>query len=59
MLPRTNTMQCLLNMQLTQKEKVGKALSMKSDTCIETPLDKSPAGTSLSFWVKKGSRRIL
>ncbi len=39
--------------------KVGKALSMKSDTCIETPLDKSPAGTSLSFWVKKGSRRIL
>lgn len=35
--------------------KVGKALSMKSDTCIETPLDKSPAGTSLSFWVKKAA----
>ena len=28
---------------------------MKSDTCIETPLDKSPAGTSLSFWVKKAA----
>ena len=35
--------------------KVGKALSMESDTCIETPLDKSPAGTSLSFWVKKAA----
>ena len=35
--------------------KVGKALSMESDTYIETPLDKSPAGTSLSFWVKKAA----
>ena len=35
--------------------KVGKALSMKNDTCIETPLDKAPAGTSLSFWVKKAA----
>lgn len=35
--------------------KVGKALSMESDTCIETPLDKSPAGTTLSFWVKKAA----
>lgn len=35
--------------------KVGKALSMESDTCIKTPLDKSPAGTSLSFWVKKAA----
>ena len=28
---------------------------MKNDTCIETPLDKAPAGTSLSFWVKKAA----
>ena len=35
--------------------KVGKALSMESNTYIETPLDKAPAGTSLSFWVKKAA----
>ena len=60
MLPRTDASKNKYNAVSAEhatytEGKVGKALSMESDTCIETPLDKSPAGTSLSFWVKKAA----